>query len=270
MRIQILKAACAVPFDEQPYRGKDGGILGSSGSASCRAPVPEADFDAVQYVQLFGKDAQPQGQHSGHAAQGEAHDHTSYLSVSAFGDKMPDGIGHCRADFRPDGVQGFDLRQLLQKIMPRMTVMFGSKQLDTIGHGSGIGKTMQAGEHGRVHRQPHETHFLSASGFQTVLGQLVGKPQFAAGEKEQTPVLGTANSAFTVRAAFALSVGQHVGAFGKNTSVDLPHFIQNQHIVVVQGGDAFKPVARSPPASDMLRTAPDGGGDLQCRGLTGG
>ena len=127
LRIQILKAACTVLFDEQSYRGKDGGILGSSGSASCREPVPEADFDAVQYVQLFGKDAQPQGQHSGHAAQGEAHGHTSYLSVSAFGDKMPDGIGHCRADFRRNGVQGFDLRPLLQKIMPRMTVILRSK-----------------------------------------------------------------------------------------------------------------------------------------------
>ena len=105
-------------------------------------------------------------------------------TVSAFGDKMPDDIGHCRAEFRPNGVQGFDLRQLLQEIMPRMAVMFGSKLFDAIGHGSGIGKTMQAGEHGRVHRQAHETHFLPASGFQPVLGQLVGKPKFAAGEKE--------------------------------------------------------------------------------------
>ena len=118
LRIQILKEACAVPFDEQPYRGKGWRYPRKPGSASCREPVPEADFDAVQYVQLFGKDAQPQGQHSGHAAQGEAHGHTSYLSVSAFGDKMPDGIGHCRADFRPDGVQGFDLRQLLRKSCP--------------------------------------------------------------------------------------------------------------------------------------------------------
>ena len=183
---------------------------------------------------------------------------------------MPDGIGHCRAYFRPDSIQCFGLRQLLQEIMPRMAVMFGSKLFDAIGHGSGIGKTMQAGEHGRVHRQPHETHFLPASGFQTVLGQLVGKPKFAAGEKEQTPVLGTTNPAFTIRAALALSVGQHVGAFGKNTPVDLPHFIQNQHIVVVQGGDAFKTVVCSPPASDMFRAAPDGGGDLKGRGLAGG
>ena len=192
------------------------------------------------------------------------------MPVSACGDKMPDGIGHCRAELRSNGVQGFDLCQFLQENMPGMTVMLGGKLFDTIDHGSGIGKTVQTGKHGRIHRQAHETHFLPASGFQAVLGQLVGKPKFTAGEKEQSPAPGTANASLTVRAAFALSVGQHVGAFGKNTPVDLPHFIQNQHIVVVQGGDTFKTVVRSPPASDMLRSAPDGSGYLQCRGLAGG
>ena len=161
-------------FNEQSYRGKDGCILGSTGSASCGEPVPKAGFDAIQHIQCFGKNAQPHGQSSGHAAQGETHGHTSHLPVSTFGDKMPDGIGHCWADPRSNGVQGFGLCQLLQENMPGMTVMLGGKLFDTIDHGSGIGQAVLTGKHGRLHRHTHETHFLPASGFKAVLGQLVG------------------------------------------------------------------------------------------------
>lgn len=38
---------------------------------------------------------------------------------------MPDGLSHWRTDFRPNGVQGFGLRQLLQENMPGMTAVFG-------------------------------------------------------------------------------------------------------------------------------------------------
>ena len=68
-------------------------------------------------------------------------------------------------------------------------------------------------------------------------------------------------------AALALTVGQHIGAFGQNLAVDLSDFIQNQHIVVVQDGDVLKTVVRGAPASDVFRAAPDRGRYLQGGGL---
>lgn len=48
---------------------------------------------------------------------------------------------------------------------------------------------------------------------------------------------------------FSLTIGQHIGAFGKNLCIDLTDFIKNKHVVVMQGGDAFQSVVgRSPEA----------------------
>ena len=124
-------------------------------------------------------------------------------------------------------------------------------------------KTVQLGEHGRIHGKPHKADFLPASGFQSVFSQLVSQAEFAAGEKEQTPGMELAQIAFAAGAALALTVGQHVGALGQNLAVDLPDFIQNQHIVVVQNCDVFKAVIRGAPAPDVFRAAPDGRGNLE-------
>ena len=105
-------------------------------------------------------------------------------------------------------------------------------------------KAVQLGEHGRIYGKPDKANFLSASGLQPIFSQLVGKTEFAAGEKEQTPGMGFAQIALAAGAPLALTVGQHVGAFGQNLAVDLPDFIQTQHIVVVQNGDILKAVVR--------------------------
>ena len=82
--------------------------------------------------------------------------------------------------------------------------------------------------------------------------------------------MGFAKIAFAAGTSLALTVGQHVGAFGQNLAVDLPDFIQNQHIVVVQDCDVFKAVVRGAPASDVFRATPDGRGNLEGRCLAGG
>ena len=108
---------------------------------------------------------------------------------------------------------------------------------------------------------------MAASGLQPVFSQFVGQAEFAAGEKEQTPGVRFAKIAFAAGTSLALTVGQHVGALGQNLAVDLPDFIQNQHIVVVQDCDILKSVVRGAPASDVFRAAPDRGRYLQGGGL---
>ena len=151
-----------------------------------------------------------------------------------------------------------------------MAVMKIGQLLEAVDHGSGMRKTVQFCEHGRIHGKPDKADFLPASGLQAVFGQLVGQAEFTAGEKEQTPGMGFAKIAFAAGTSLALTVGQHVGAFGQNLAVDLSDFIQNQHIVVVQDCDVFKAVVRGAPASDVFRATPDGRGNLEGRCLAGG
>ena len=263
--VQILKTTCSVLFDEQAHGREDSGILGSADAAASGQPVMKTAFGTARSVKIRGQNIHLCGQTSGQSAEREALGHAPHLSVRSDRHKTTDRVGKSRLQLGQNRGHGVGFGQFVQERAARVAVMKSGQFFETVDHGSGMRETVQFGEHGRIHRQTHKTHLLPASGFQPVFSQLVGQAEFAAGEKEQTPGMGFAKIAFAAGAAFTLTVGQHVGAFGQNLAVDLSDFIQNQHIVVVQDSDILKAVVRGAPASDVFRTAPDGRGNLEGR-----
>ena len=227
----------------------------------------ETTIGTARSVKVGGQNFHLYGQPSGQPTEREALGHAPHLSVRSGRHKTIDRVGKSRVQLGQNRGHGVGFGQFVQEGAARVAVMNGGQFLEAVDHGSGMRETVQFGEHGRIHRKPDETHLLPASGFQPVFSQLVGKTEFAAGEKEQTPGMGFAQIALAAGAALALTVGQHVSTFGQDTPVDLSDFIQNQHIVVVQDSDVLKAVVRGAPASDVFRAAPDGRGNLEGRCL---
>ena len=126
-------------------------------------------------------------------------------------------IAGCR--FPPGRRSGFrTFGQLLQKIMPRMTVMFEkSSNLIRLATAPASGRPCRLGEHGRspraARRNALPVRLWISDPFSASLSE---SPSSPLERKSRRQFWERRDSAFTVRAAFALSVGQHVGAFGKN------------------------------------------------------
>lgn len=195
--------------------------------------------------------------------------HAPHLSIRSGRHKTIDRIGKSQLQLGQNCFQCVGFGQFMQEGAASMAIMESGQLFEAIDHCPCMRKTVQLGEHGRVHGQAHEPHLLTTSRLETVFGQLVGKAEFSAGEKEQTPGMGFAEIAFAAGTTLALTVGQHVGAFGQNLAVDLPDFIQNQHIVVVQDCNILKTIVCGAPASDVFRPAPDRRGNLKGRCLAG-
>ncbi len=249
-------------LNEQTHSGQNGGILGSTDAATRGQPVLKTAFGAARSVKVRGQNLHLRGQPSGQPTEREALGHAPYLSIRSGRHKTTDRIGKSQLQLGQNRGHGVGFGQFVQKDAARVAVMKSGQFLEAVDHGSGMRKTVQLGEHGRIYGKPHKTHLLAASGLQAIFSQLVGKAEFAAGEKEQTPGVGFTKVTLAAGAALALTVGQHVGAFGQNLAVDLPDFIQNQHIVVVQDCDILKSlsVARQlrtcsgPPQTEAARS----------------
>ena len=175
--VHVLEAACPVLLDEQAHRGKDGRIFRSAGPAAGGQPVREAMFGAGHSLETVGQDSSLPCHLSCHGAEGEALGHTPHLPV---------GIGRAKATHQgiKRGAELFHQRghlpdQVVQEGPSGMAVVLFRQFLEAVHYCTGRGEAVKIRQHGLVHRQAHEAHFLPASGLHAVFSQLVRKAQLA-------------------------------------------------------------------------------------------
>lgn len=97
---------------------------------------------------------------------------------------MADHVDKSRSQLGRNRGHGVKFGQFVQEGTARVAITDSKQFLETIHHGFGMGKTVQFGEHGRIHGKPDKADFLPASGLQAVFGQLVGQTEFTVGERE--------------------------------------------------------------------------------------
>lgn len=152
-------------------------------------------FGTAWSVKVGGQNLHLHGQTSGQSAKREALGHAPHLSVRSGRHKTINRVGKSRLQLGQNRGHGVGFGQFVQKGAARVAVMKIGQLLEAVDHGSGMRKTVQFCEHGRIHGKPDKADFLSTSGLQPVFGQLVGQAEFTAGEKKQTPGMGFAKMA---------------------------------------------------------------------------